>query len=149
MRTQLCIGVLLSGMLLAGGVLAAEHATPDEAKAMAQKAADYLKQVGPEKAFAAFDAKDGPWRDRDLYVTVQDVHGTMVAHGTNSGLVGRSVLDLRDVDGKPFNHEIQAIKGTGWVEYKWQDPVTHGVEAKIAFEVRVGQYIVGVGTYKQ
>ena len=44
----------------------------DDAKVMAVKAAEYLKANGPEKAFPEFSAKDGPWHDRDLYVTVQD-----------------------------------------------------------------------------
>ena len=126
---------------------ATDRATPEEAKAMAIKAAEYLKSVGPDTAFEAFDAKDGSWHDRDLYVTVEDSKGVMVAHGTNPGLIGKSMLDLKDVDGKPFNREIQAIVDSGWVTYKWQNPLTKAVETKAAFEVRVGEYIVGVGAY--
>ena len=130
--------------------LAAGQATPDEAKAMALKAAEYLKSAGADKAFAEFDAKDNAtWHDRDLYVTVQDSSGVMVAHGTSPGLIGKSMLDLRDVDGKPFNREIQAIKASGWVEFKWQNPVTKAVEPKQTYEVRVGEYIVGVGAYSK
>jgi cytochrome c len=126
---------------------ASGQATPDDAKALAIKAAEYLKSVGPEKAFPEFDAKDSAWHDRDLYVTVEDSNGVMVAHGTNPGLIGRPMIDLKDVDGKPFNREIQAIKDVGWVGYKWQDPLTKAVEPKTAYEVRVGEYIVGVGAY--
>jgi cytochrome c len=114
---------------------------------MAIKAVEYLKAVGPDKSFPEFDAKDGAWHDRDLYVTVQDSKGVMVAHGTNAGLIGKSMLDLKDVDGKPFNREIQEIKDTGWVEFKWQNPLTKAVELKKVYEVRVGEYIVGVGAY--
>ncbi len=128
---------------------AAGQATPDEAKAMAVKAAVYLQSVGPEKAFPEFDAKDGPWRDRDLYVTVQNRQGVMVAHGTNPGLIGRSVLELKDVDGKPFNHEIHEIKDAGWVTFKWQNPLTKAVEPKTMYVIRVGDYTVGVGAYAQ
>ncbi len=128
---------------------AADRATPDEAKAMAIKAADYLKANGPDKSCAAFQDKAGPFRDRDLYVTVQDSKGVMVCHGTNPGLIGKSVLDLVDVDGKPFNRQIQAIKDNGWVDYKWKNPVTNAVEEKTAYETRTGDYIVGVGAYKQ
>ena len=144
-----CAGVLLlCGLLLAPAVYAAGQATPDEAKAMAVKAAEYLKSVGPEKAFPEFDAKDNTtWHDRDLYVTVQDSKGVMVAHGTNSGLIGKSMLDLRDVDGKLFNRDIHEIKDSGWVEFKWQNPVTKVVEPKKMYEVRAGEYIVGVGAY--
>jgi cytochrome c len=138
-----------AALLFAPAVLAAGQATPDDAKAMAIKAADYLKANGPEKALAEFSTKDGIWHDRDLYVTVQDSKGVMVAHGTNPGLVGRSVLDLKDVDGKPFNHEVQAVKDTAWVNFKWQNPITKAVESKTQYSVRVGEYVVGVGAYVQ
>ena len=140
---------LVAALLFSPLVNAAGQATPDEAQAMAVKAADYLKSVGPDKAFPEFDAKAGPWHDRDLYVIVQDSKGVMVAHGTNAGLIGRSVLDLKDVDGKPFNRETQAIKDAGWVDFKWQNPVSKSVEAKRQYIVRVGEYLVGVGAYAQ
>jgi cytochrome c len=140
--------VLIVSFLLSGlPACAAGQATPEEAKAMAIKAAEFLKLVGPEKAFAEFAAKEGSWHDRDLYVTVEDSKGIMVAHGTNPGLIGKPMLELRDVDGKQFNKEIQAIQDQGWVNYKWQNPVSKAVEAKTAYEVRVGEYVVGVGAY--
>ena len=43
-------------LLLAPAVYAAGQATPDDAKAMAIKAAEYLKSAGPDKAFPEFDA---------------------------------------------------------------------------------------------
>src|SRR4051794_10034736 len=147
MARMLLMLTLGAGLLFAPLALAAGQATPDEAKAMAIKAADYLKSAGPEKALPEFSAKDGPWHDRDLYVTVQDTNGVLVAHGTNAGLIGKSMLDLKDVDGKPFNREIQAIKDTGWVNFKWQNPLTKAVEPKTMYEVRTGEYIVGVGAY--
>jgi cytochrome c len=123
------------------------QATPDDAKALAIKAAEYLKTLGPEKALPEFSAKEGPWQDRDLYVVVQDSKGVIVAHGTNSGLIGRAVLELKDVDGKPFNHEIQAVKDAAWIDYKWQNPITKAVETKTQYNIRVGDYVVGVGAY--
>jgi hypothetical protein len=134
-------------LLIAPAAFADGQATPDDAKAMAIKAAEYLKAVGPEKALPEFSAKDGPWHDRDLYVVVQDSKGVIVAHGTNPGLIGRSVLELKDVDGKPFNHEIQAVKDTAWINYKWQNPITKAVESKTQYNIRVGDYVVGVGAY--
>jgi len=138
---------LAAALVFARPVLAAGQATPNEAKAMAVKAADYLKSVGPEKALPEFSAKDGPWHDRDLYVFVDDIKGVMVANGTNPGLIGKSVVELRDVDGKAFHHEILAITDAGWVDFKWRNPVTNAVEPKTTYEIRVGDYIVGVGAY--
>ena len=71
----------------------------------------------------------------------------MVAHGNNPGLIGKSVLDLKDVDGKPFNREIHAIKDAGWVNFKWQNPSPRRSSQRPSYEVRVGEYIVGVGAY--
>jgi hypothetical protein len=126
---------------------AAGQGSADDAKALAIKAADYLKAVGPDKALPEFSLKGGPWHDRDLYVTVEDSKGVMVAHGTNPGLIGRNVLELKDVDGKPFNREIQAVKDVAWVSFKWQNPVTKAIETKTQYDIRVGDYVVGVGAY--
>ena len=146
---RISFSALSVGLLFATAVLASGQATPDDAKALAIKAAEYLKTAGPEKAFPEFNAKDGPWNDRDLYVVVQDSKGVIVVHGTNSGLIGRSVLDLKDVDGKPFNHEVQAVRDTAWVDYKWQNPVSKAVERKTLYNIRVGDYVLGVGAYVQ
>ena len=136
-----------AALLWAAAAYAGGQATPDEAKSMAIKAAEYLKSVGPDKALPEFSAKDGPWHDRDLYVAVLDANGTMLANGSNNGLIGKSVLELKDVDGKPFVRELVATKGAGWVTFKWQNPLTRAVEAKTQYEVRVGDYLVGVGAF--
>jgi hypothetical protein len=139
--------VLAAVLLFAPVVLAAGQATPDEAKAMAVKAAEYLKSVGPDKAFAEFSAKDGPWHDRDLYVSVQDSKGVMLAHGDSQALIGKPMADLKDVDGKPFIQEKLAVTDTAWINYKWRNPVTKVVEPKTQYVIRVGDYLVGVGAY--
>jgi cytochrome c len=139
--------VLGAGLLLVPMAHAAGQATPDEAKAMAVKAAEYLKSAGPDKAFPDFDAKDGSWHDRDLYVYVLDNNGVMLAHGSNPGLIGKTVLEVKDVDGKPMTRETLAVKDAGWVNFKWQNPLTKAVEPKVVYVVRVGDYFVEVGAY--
>lgn len=139
--------VVGAALLFASAALAADQGSPDEAKVMATKAAEYLKSVGPDKAFAEFDAKDGPWHDRDLYVYVLSDDGVMRAHGTNPGLIGKSVATVKDVDGNPMNAPILAVKTADWVHYKWQNPVTKTVEPKVAYCVRIGEYVVVVGAY--
>jgi hypothetical protein len=147
MRRFFALPLVASIMLAVTAAYAVEHATPDEAKAMAIKAAEYLRSVGPEKAFAEFSAKDGPWHDRDLYVSVEDAQSVLKAHGAMPALVGRSMVDLKDVDGNSISGQIQAVKDVGWIHYKWMDPVTKAVEPKTAYEIRVGEYVVGVGAY--
>ena len=149
MKHLLSLLVIVSVVLLTSGSWAAGQATPDDAKAMAIKAAEYLRANGPEKAFPEFSAKDGPWHDRDLYVTVQDSKGVMVAHGDSQALIGKSMVDLKDVDGRPFIQEKLAITDTGWINYKWRNPVTKAIEPKTQYVIRVGDYLVGVGAYAQ
>ena len=139
--------VILAMAMSWSTVFAGDRATPDEAKALAEKASAYLKDNGFEKACAAFHAKDGGFQDRDMYVTVQSNKGIMACHGTTAALEGKDMLPLKDVDGKAFNVEIQAIKDTGWVEFKWLNPVTKAVEPKKVYQIRTGDYIVGVGAY--
>jgi cytochrome c len=134
-------------LLWAPSVWAAGQGTAEEARAMVDKAAAYLKSAGPDKALAEFNAKDGPWHDRDLYVTVADATGIARANGSNPGLVGKSVLDLKDPDGKPFLRETLEIKDTGSVTYRWLNPMSHSIEPKTIYVVHVDDYTVGVGAY--
>jgi cytochrome c len=136
-------------LLFAPMAWAAGQATPDEAKAMAIKAAEYLKSAGPDKAFPDFIAKDGPWHDRDLYVFVQNDKGFMMVHGNNPSLAGRDVSNLKDPDGKIINNEVLAIKDAGWINLKWQNPLNKQIELKTEYVIRVGVYFVGVGAYAQ
>jgi len=147
MKKWMLAALLFFGMAMAAD--AADHASLDEAKAMAEKAAAFLKANGPDKAFATFKDPAGGFRDRDLYVVVQDHNGMMVFHPLAPALIGKSMLDLKDVDGKPFNREVQAVKDTGWVDYKWLDPQTKTVSPKKSYVINTGDYLVMVGAYVQ
>jgi signal transduction histidine kinase len=142
-RTILLVCLLFSLPAYAGDV-----GTPEEAKAMALHAADLLRQEGPEKAFAAFDAKVGAFHDRDLYVMVYDNTGKNVAHGANPALIGKDLIDLKDTDGKSVVREIIATTDQSWVDYKWPNPITKKIGLKATYVVRVGDYFVGVGAYR-
>ena len=145
---KLLLSLALTLAMLAGiPTHAAERGTADEAKALATRAAQYLKENGPDKAFAAFQDPAGSFRDRDLYVVVQDDKVMLLSH-PNAALRGKSMADMMDVDGKPFARDISAIKDAGQVEYKYQNPQTKKVEPKVTYVVRVGEYTVGVGAYK-
>ncbi len=133
------------------GATAATNGSPDEAKAMVEKAAKLLTAEGKDKAFPAFDDPSGGFVDRDLYVFVLDQQGTTVAHGANKALIGKSLLNVKDADGKAFIKEILDLangKGEGWVDYKWPNPTTKKIEGKSSFIKKVGDVIVGVGVYK-
>jgi hypothetical protein len=139
----LCMGAI---MLFSYGAFAA---TPDQAKAMAEKAAEYLRQNGADKAFAAINDKAGPFHDGDVYVFVHDSTGLVKAHGGFPNYIGRNTVGVTDVDGKAFVKDITLVKDNGWVDYKWQNPETKAVEQKTVYVVRVGDLLICSGAYKK
>jgi signal transduction histidine kinase len=126
------------------------RATPDEARAIVKKAIAYYKKVGREKSMPEFCRTDGPFVDRDLYVTVIALDGLELAH-INPKSVGKNVLDLRDGDGKYFIRErMDAAKtaASGSQEFKFFNPVTKKIEAKTAYWERVDDLVFSSGAYK-
>lgn len=139
--------LLLATTLLAPTAFAQDSGTPDEAKAMAVRAADLLRAKGQEVAFPEFN-KGAAFHDRDLYVMVYDATGKCVSHGANPALIGKTLIDLKDTDGTPLIQHLVAVQDAGWVDYKWPHPVTKKIEPKTTYVVHVGDYWVGVGAYK-
>lgn len=128
---------------------AGERATPDEAQALARKAATFMKDnlATPQTALNAFNT-DPAWQDRDLYVTVRDKTGTALAHPKQPAMVGKNHIDLKDVDGKPLVREIVACSSECWVDYKWKNHASGQIERKSSYVIAVGDYRVLVGAYK-
>jgi cytochrome c len=133
---------------------ATEFGTKDEAVAMVKRVEDMFKKDG---AAATFKAVDDPsnkdFHDRDLYPFIYDLSGVCVAHGARPALIGKNLLDIKDQDGKYLIREMVVLTkgpGSGWVNYKWPNPITNKIEDKSAFVEKLGDnYFIGVGVYKQ
>ena len=100
---------------------------PAEAQKMVTKAAAYLKTQGKEKAFNEFCNTQGQFRKGELYIFVLDMKADILAHGSKRKMIGKGSFDLTDPDGKYFLKEIVEVaksKESGWVNYKWTNPVT-------------------------
>lgn len=138
-----------AGMLAAGPLLAADMATPDEAKALAQKAQMTVDTQGKDKAFAAFSAAD--FKPKDLYVFCMDMDGVMLSHATKPELVGKNLLDFKKYGDELFKDMIAKVKASkeGWVDYKWPYPGTEEVKAKTSYVMANKEgFFCGVGAYK-
>src|ERR1700741_3266870 len=81
------LAVVLLGAL--SPLHAAELVSKPEAEAMVQKALKFLKANGKDKTFAEIDKKDGQFVDRDLYLVVYGMDGTVRAHGANAKMIGK------------------------------------------------------------
>ena len=147
---RILIGCIMS-LLAMTTAFAADKGSADEAIALVKKATAYMKANGNEKAFAEFNNPKGQFTDRDLYIAVFDMNGVNVAHGTNPKLIGKNLLELKDVDGKQFIrewYEVAAKKGSGWVDYKWTNPTTKAIEQKSTYVEKFGDHLVACGIYR-
>jgi len=130
-----------------------EFGSKDEAVAMVKRVQDMFKTEGAEAAFTAIsDKSTTEFHDRDLYAFVYDMSGKCVAHGARPALIGKNLIDLKDQDGKFLIREMVDMAkgpGSGWIEYKWPNPITNKIEDKLSYVEKMGDYFVGVGVYKQ
>lgn len=142
----------LSLFTVSSAVFAADKGNKDEAVAMVKKAVALIKSDGKEKAFAAISDPANPaFHDRDLYIYVYDLNGVALAHGNNPKMVGKPLIGLKDNEGKPMIKEMVDVaktKGSGWVDFKWPNPVTKAVESKSGYVEKVDDMLVGSGIYK-
>ena len=125
----------------------AEFGTADEARAMLEKAVAAVKADKTE-ALAMFNAPEGGFRDRDLYVfCVNASDGVETAHPTHQGL---KLREMKDANGFAFGEAIMATAKDGEISevaYLWPRPNSDTPVKKITFVTKVDDQICGVGYY--
>jgi len=148
--TAICIAALGAW----GNALAqkkGEFATKDEAVAMVKKGVAFIKKEGKDKGYAEITNKKGQFTDRDLYLVVYGLDGVVRAHGANEKMVAKNLIDLKDVDGKPFvkeRTELGKANATFWQDYKFSNPVSKKIEPKQMYCERLDDTVVCGGIYK-
>ncbi|HTY65324.1 MAG TPA: cache domain-containing protein [Alphaproteobacteria bacterium] len=145
----------LARMAIAAVVLAAsaalvqaQAATPDDAKAMAEKAAALVAAEG-DKAFPKISDPNGAFHQGEVYVTVLDRQGVVRAT-LNPKLIGVNMWESVDPDGVKFTQlpwTATEKSETAWIQYKFTNPESKKIEPKKAWVHRVGEYVVFSGVY--
>jgi signal transduction histidine kinase len=133
------------------GAQAQSKATAAEATAMVKKGIAFAKANGKDKAYAEISNKAGQFIDRDLYLTVYGLDGTVRAHGANEKMIGKNLMDLKDIDGTPFvkeRMELAKTKGTFWQDYKFTNPTTKKIEPKSMYCEKLDDSVLCGGIYK-
>lgn len=150
MKKLLQAMVCSTALIFSAGAIAAEQGTAEEATALVKKAVAFLKANGKDKTLAEMSNNKGQFVDRDLYISVYDMNGKVIAHGTNAKLIGKDVSALKDADGKEFIKDIltQAkANGKGKSNYKWQNPVTKEIQAKSVYFEKSEDMVFSGGYY--
>lgn len=142
----------MAGMFVvctAGAAMAA--GTKADAEALVKKAIAFVKENGKEKGFAEISNPKGKFVKEDVYVTVYDMNGKCLAHGSNAKLIGKDLIGMKDPDGVAYVKEridIAKSKGKGWQDYKFNNPVTKKIEPKTAYLEKSEDVIFSAGAYK-
>ena len=142
---------IAAALALVAGTASATNATPAEATAMVKKGVAFVKANGKDKGYAEITNKGGQFNDRDLYLVVYGLDGVVRAHGANGKMVGKNLLDLKDIDGKAFvkeRVELAQAKGTFWQDYKFTNPVTKKIEPKSMYCEKLDDAVLCGGVYK-
>jgi cytochrome c len=131
-------------------VTASAAPTKQDAQALVEKAAQFAAQSGKDQLVSEVNKKDGSFHKGELYVVVYDLKGTMIADPVNKTLLGQNNLAKPDVDGKLFRKEFVEVanqQGSGWVDYKFVNPVSGKVEPKTSYVKKQGDVIIIAGVY--
>lgn len=150
-------GAALCALVTAMAMLSTAHAadggaSKDDAIAMVKKGVSQIKAQGADKTYAAIiDKENKDFHDRDLYLVVYGLDGTVKAHGANTKMVGKNLIDLKDIDGKPFvkeRVEMAQKQASFWQDYKFTNPESKKIEPKSMYCERLDQTVVCGGIYK-
>jgi len=139
--------------VMTGPVWAAEGgATKEDAVAMVKKGVAAIKSAGADKTYAEFgDKANTTWHKHDLYLVVYGLDGVVRTHGANAKMIGKNLMDLKDIDGKAFVKEridMAKTHGTFWQDYKFTNPETKKIEPKSMYCERLDDTVVCGGIYK-
>ncbi len=117
-----------------------------EVEALVASAVAEFAKNGRDAAFTEFDNKVGNFVKGNLYIFAYDMKGYCVAHGDNTSLIGRNLLDLKDDDG---NYIVKAILKAAqehkqWVSYRWNGSQKDSYLQKVTDKTG-NSYIIGCG----
>ena len=122
-----------------------------DAIAMVEKGISYAQKNGKEALIKEINNKSPEFIHGDIYLYLRELNGVIIAHPINPKLIGKNMLDLPDADGKYYRKEIIELaktKGKGWVDYRYNNPVTKQQENKSTYIFKNDDLIFEAGIYK-
>lgn len=124
---------------------------------LVENAAGVIEAKG-NKAFPEFGIQGSRWLNNSYYLFIYDLDGNCVFHPITPQLIGRNLIHLKDMDGKPLIRMITDIGGkpeknaSGWVFYLWEEqtqftPLWKSSYIRKAVAPDGKTYVVGCGMY--
>jgi cytochrome c len=145
------VGACTAAALLMTSLAARADATADDATAMVKKGVTFIKTSGKDKGYAEISSKTSQFKKEDLYLVVYGLDGTVHAHGANEKMIGKNLIELKDIDGKLFvkeRVEMAKAKPSFWQDYKFTNPESKKIEPKSMYCEKLDETVVCGGIYK-
>jgi len=132
------------------------HAQDQKAKAqtLVKEAVAFAKTSGKEALLKETNQAQGRFHVKsggELYIFIYDMKGVCLGIGFQSQLIGMNRFNAKDNYWKfllPGILETARSKGSGWVDYRYPNPVSNKVEAKTSYVEHLDGWVVGCGIYK-
>ena len=145
---------VLASFARVGSMAAQQLGTPDEAKAMLDRAIAALKSDEPGALSKFNDLSDQQFHDRDLYIFCFDVADGKITADSSNGLRGIDIRTLKLKD-DPMGQQraydtIQSAprESVRTMDYSFPKPGTTEPSPKQFLETRVGDQGCGVAYYR-
>jgi hypothetical protein len=155
MSRRLLISALavLASLTRVGSITAQELGTPDEAKAMLDRAIAALKSDQPGALSKFNDLSDQQFHDRDLYVFCFDASDGKITADSSTGLLGIDIRTLKLKDDPVGQRAYDTVQNTPQesvrtMDYSFPKPGTTDPSPKQFLETRVGDQGYGVAYYQ-
>ncbi len=104
-----------------------------------------------EKIAQAKEVLNGMTFGEHGYIYGYDLDGNIVFHSGNPEMIGQSVLNLKDTDGKPFVKDIidTAMDGGGFVQFRWPRVEGGQPSPHLTFsrEIEVWGWVIATGFF--
>ncbi len=130
---------------------AEQRGSKEQAIALVKKAKAHLNKHGKEKSIPVFSDTAGPFRDRDLFLVMMDLHGKVLSHAAMNKMIGTDISPMKDANGVLMVQDMldkAKTRDKGWsVEYLFFNPGNNRIEPKITYFEKVGDVILFCGIY--
>lgn len=126
-------------------------ASKADAEAMVKKGVAAIKSEGKDKIYTEISSKAGKYILRDLYLVVYGLDGTVLAHGANPKMIGKNLIELKNIDGKAFvkeRVEMAKSQNSFWQRYKFPNPESKKIEPKLMYCEKLQDTVVCGGIYE-
>ena len=119
--------------------------------ALVRRGVAHIEDSGKHKACDDFDDPRGGYIFGEFYISAFDVHGVRMANGLDPASRGEHIYESRDADGKQHVRAIiekAKLRGKGWEDYKWTNPITRRIEPKSVYFELIDDVVVTCGIYR-